>query len=89
MNAMQKILENFLNNSTPEQLQAELKKGNRPFFQTLDDPILLVPEPKFSLAATVSFFKGEFAPDQSSEELDTTAAPRATCEAKNELALAA
>ncbi len=61
MNAMRKALEEFLSNSTPEQLQAELNKGNRPFFQTLDDPVLLVAEPRFSLPATVSFFQGEFA----------------------------
>ena len=58
---MRQALEEFLVNSTPEQLRAELEKGNRPFFQTLDDPVLLVAEPKFSLPATVSFFQGEFA----------------------------
>jgi hypothetical protein len=89
MNAIQKTLENFLASSTPEQLQAELKKGNRPYFQTLDDPILLVPEPKFCFPAKVSFFQGEFAQGQGPEELTAEATSYAARAANQELALAA
>lgn len=41
MKAMREILEEFLQNSSPEQLREELAKGNRPFFQTIQDPILI------------------------------------------------
>jgi hypothetical protein len=72
MNAMHTILEEFLQKSSPEQLRAELAKGNRPFFQTLTDSELVcfAPEaalPK-SIPATVSFFRGDFAEDASAEE---------------------
>ena len=40
VNNMKKILQDFLDNSSPEQLREELKKGNRPFLQTLKDPII-------------------------------------------------
>lgn len=89
MNAIQTALDEFLQNSTPDQLRAELKKGNRPFFQTLDDPILLVAEPKFSFPATVSFFQGEFALGQFCEELDTPVFPSATRAVDEDLQLAA
>ncbi len=38
---MRKMLKDFLDNSSPEQLREELKKGNRPFFQTLKDPTII------------------------------------------------
>jgi hypothetical protein len=72
MNAMQNILEEFLENSTPEQLRAELTKGNRPFFQTLTDSDLVCFSPVASLPdsipATVSFFRGNFVADDSAEQ---------------------
>ena len=33
---MKETLEHFIESSSPEQLRAELEKGNRPFLQTLD-----------------------------------------------------
>ena len=41
-NNLQKTLQNlliFLDDSSPEQLREELKKGNRPFFQTMKDEV--------------------------------------------------
>jgi hypothetical protein len=89
MNAIRQALEDFLNRSTPEQLQAELRKGNRPLLQKLEDPILVAEEPKFSLPATVSFFKGEFGITGFPEHLDAAAEPSQTCLANQDLALAA
>jgi hypothetical protein len=89
MNAMRKALEDFLANSTPEQLEAELSQGYRPRLQEIDDPALLVEEPKFNFPATVSFFRGQFAQEDSLEILDTGAPPYAACTAAGGLALAA
>ena len=36
---MKKALEDFLESSSPEQLREELKKGNRPLFQTMKDNV--------------------------------------------------
>jgi hypothetical protein len=90
MKAMRTILEEFLANSTPEQLRAELTKGNRPFFQTLTDSVLVcfnqasaLPE---SIPATVSFFRGSFVEDESADEAWDTNVRNA---ANQELALAA
>jgi len=66
MNAMRAILDEFLQNSTPEQLRAELAKGNRPFFQTLKDcEFVCEYETVFptTMPASVSFFSGKFAPE--------------------------
>jgi len=66
MNDMRRLLSEFLESSTPEQLRAELDKGHRPFFQTIADPVLsfgdqfLPVQAGFSLPASVSFFQGEF-----------------------------
>lgn len=88
MNEIRKALEDLLNNSTPDELRAELRKGNRPFFQTLEDPVL-ISEPQFSVPAFVSFFQGTFAQESPSSE-QTTSVPTQTCLAANqELALAA
>jgi hypothetical protein len=38
-NNLQKTLQTFLEESSPEQLREELKKGNRPFFQTMKNNI--------------------------------------------------
>jgi hypothetical protein len=84
MSAMQKILEDFLNNSTPEQLQAELLKGNRPFYQTLEDPLLGVNEVSFSVPANVSFFTGEFSSEEDVSTSFNTDFPYFACSAENE-----
>lgn len=72
MNAMQNILAEFLANSTPEQLRAELTKGNRPFFQTIKDSVLVcfnpVPALPESVPATVSFFLGDFVEQNATAE---------------------
>lgn len=63
MNDMRKILDEFLDNSSPEQLSAELTKGNRPFFQTLEDPVLICDDEQSlptHIPAHVSFFRGMF-----------------------------
>ena len=66
MNDMRRLLSDFLESSTPEQLRAELEKGHRPVFQTIADPVLafvdevLPVQAGFSLPASVSFFQGEF-----------------------------
>ncbi len=68
---MRDILEQFLADSTPDQLRAELAKGNRPFLQTLDEPEWVCPIPEGlppTLPATVSFFRGHFAEEQVVEE---------------------
>jgi hypothetical protein len=83
MNTIREALEELLNNSTPEELQAELCKGNRPYLQTLDDPVFLVAEPKFTFPAKVSFYQGEFERDQGAAEPDPQSA------AESPLALAA
>jgi len=89
MNDMRKVLENFLNTSTPEMLRAELEKGIRPYLQTLKDPVL-VSEGEFLLPASVSFFQGVFAQEQCSMELTTTAGSLQTCLAgSDEMAMAA
>jgi len=88
MNAIRQALEQYLASSTPEQLQAELVKGHRPLLQKLEDPIFLVEEPLFAFPATVSFFQGEFEPEQSPEPIDTAAPAYAACEA-SAVALAA
>lgn len=90
MNAMRTILEEFLENSTPEQLRAELIKGNRPFFQTLTDSVLVcfnqAPALPESIPATVSFFRGSFVKDESADEAWDANVKNA---ANQELALAA
>ena len=88
MNDIRKALEEFLDNSTPEALRAELQKGYRPFLQTVEGPLLLASEAKFSFPATVSFFQGVFAVAGCSQEFDPR--PRMIKAAANqELALAA
>jgi hypothetical protein len=88
MNDIREVLEQFLDNSTPEALRAELEKGYRPFLQTVEGPLLLASEAKFSFPATVSFFQGVFAVEGCSEEFDPR--PRNIKAAANqELALAA
>lgn len=92
MKDMRAILEEFLKNSTPEQLRAELTKGNRPFFQTLEDPEFLCANHAalpVSIAASVSFFSGNFAQVESgSQAWEADCATKATA-ANEELALAA
>ncbi len=84
---MREVLQGFLENSTPEQLRAELEKGNRPFYQTIDDAVL-IPESELCLPASVSFFQGEFAEQESlTTELSTKFSPHTP--ANEELALAA
>jgi hypothetical protein len=36
---MKRVLEDFLESSSPEQLREELEKGNRPLFQTMKDDV--------------------------------------------------
>ena len=89
MKAMRSILEDYLANSTPEQLRAELTKGNRPYFQTLEDPEwICANEPALPAAipATVSFFEGMFATEASAYL--TWARSEPAC-IKGEVALAA
>ena len=89
MNDMRKALERFLETSTPEQLRAELTKGNRPFFQTLEDSVLDL-DAEFSLPASVSFFQGIFADDGLvSGELNTYTPTQSENAANEEFALAA
>src|ERR1035441_9427832 len=78
MNDMRKLLSEFLENSTPEQLGAELEKGYRPFFQTLEDPVLSV-EAGFSIPASVSFFQGEFTELVSTATTIVTITPTSSC----------
>jgi hypothetical protein len=85
-----------LNNSSPEQLRAELKKGNRPFFQTIKDAVLVCESGSLfpvSIQAGVSFFKGIFSQEgaELKEWSGLSAAKRALAEnaANQELALAA
>jgi hypothetical protein len=88
MTDIKKMLEEFLDKASPEELAAELEKGFRPELQKLSDPVFLVSEPKFSFPATVSFFQGVFGEQEASEEFQ----PRADCvraAANHELALAA
>jgi hypothetical protein len=89
MNAMQNILGEFLANSTPEQLRAELNKGNRPFFQTLTDSDFVcfssAPALPDSIPATVSFFRGNFVEDETEETWNSSAEHTAN----EELSLAA
>jgi len=96
MNDMRQILEDFLNNSSPEQLREELKKGNRPFFQTITDAVLVCEgESPFpvSVQAGVSFFKGIFSQEEAElkEWNGLSATRRVLTEnaANQELALAA
>jgi hypothetical protein len=46
MNDLKIKLQKFINDSSPEELRAELLKGNRPFFQTIGDdeyyPLILI-----------------------------------------------
>lgn len=89
MKAMRNILEEFLQNSTPEQLRAELAKGNRPFFQTLEDSVMVCANQSampVSVQANVSFFEGIFAEVETNDEPWNRA--QAVC-GSNELALAA
>jgi hypothetical protein len=88
MNDIRKVLEQFLDNSTPEALRADLQKGYRPFLQTVEGPFLLASEVKFSFPATVSFFQGVFAVEGCSEEFDPRP-PNIKVAANQELALAA
>ena len=88
MNAIRQALEDYLANSTPDQLRAELSKGNRPFLQKIDDPVFLVEEPFFTFPATVSFFRGEFEPEQSPERIDPET-PVCAASATSAIALAA
>jgi hypothetical protein len=89
MNTIRQALAEFLASSTPEQLQAELSKGYRPILQKLDDPVLRVVEPMFTLPATVSFFQGEFAEGQTAEIIDTAGPAYATCDTTGAFVLAA
>jgi hypothetical protein len=63
---MRKMLSDFLESATPEQLRAELEKGHRPFLQTIADPVLAFPAPavpaesSFLFPASVCFFQGAF-----------------------------
>ena len=89
MTAIRSILEDYLAKATPEQLRAELNKGNRPYFQTLEDPEwICANEPALPAAvpAKVSFFKGMFAVDSQQE---TWKRSEFVFVANNELALAA
>ena len=45
-NCMKKILQDFLDNSSAEQLREELKKGSRPFFQMVEDSAVTIRYPK-------------------------------------------
>ena len=93
MNAMRKILEEFLENSSPEQLRAELSKGNRPFFQTLEDSVLGCENQSAlptSIPASVSFFNGTFAQEElCNKEWASVRAATMEVAANQELALAA
>ena len=89
MNAIKQALEDFLNSSTPEQLQAELKKGNRPYLQTLADPVLMVAEHKFSFPAKVSFCNGQFAQGEPLQAQNALPGFDPVCAANQEMALAA
>jgi hypothetical protein len=59
---MKRVLEAFIESSTPEQLREELQRGDRPFLQTLEEPVFLV-DPEFTVPAYVSFYEGEFLVD--------------------------
>jgi hypothetical protein len=93
MNDMRQILEDFLNNSSPEQLREELTKGNRPFFQTIEDAMLVCEcESSFpvSIQAGVSFFKGIFSQASApSKEWHGLSDAKRDLAANQELALAA
>jgi hypothetical protein len=92
MNTMRQQLEEFLRNATPDQLRDELNRGNRPFFQTLEDPALICDEqmlPRF-VPAYVSFFEGAFAVQEPcSAEFELGFAPDALQAEDEELASAA
>jgi hypothetical protein len=96
MNEMRHILENFLEKSSPEQLHEELKKGNRPFLQTLEDATLICKDDAtaienalpVSIQAGVSFFQGFFTTMEVSHKEWHGARPDEVA-ANQELALAA
>jgi hypothetical protein len=91
MKNMRKTLEDFLEKTTPEQLRMELTKGNRPFFQTLEDASHVKEQPiPSSVPAHVSFFKGIFVKKEAFNLAFSVHLPVRECVAANEpLALAA
>jgi hypothetical protein len=93
MKAMQNILDEFIANSTPEQLRAELAKGNRPLLQTISDENLVckpsVPVLPETVPATVSFYVGVFSVDEANREVWSNAAALAAQATEEQLALAA
>jgi len=84
---MRQILERFLYSSTPDQLRAELTKGNRPLFQTIEDGVF-IPTSELSFPGSVTFVQGEFA-DQEMRCGDLDPKEPSELEANQELALAA